>query len=360
MADRDAQREIALLRLVAQGVAGSRRDSPERVVRRLLCLQAQDYWSGVASVALRSGTSIAAVEAALNAGTLVRGWPLRGTLHLVGASDLGWLRELLAGRELAAAARLEARLGIDSHLLGRAEHIAVETLSSDGPSTRAELMAAWQAGGIDTSSQRGYHLIWHLAHTGAVYFGPVRNGQQLLALGGQQTHALAGLARDEALRTLARRYFDGHGPATPADLARWANLTTADTRLAVAAARPQLAALTVDDTEYLLGQDTQDELASCREEALDVIALPGFDEMLFGYRDRTPTLPDDMSANVFPHRNGIPSCTVLVNGLVAATWRRPAKRRGEIDEITPLVPLTEQIMRSAARKASALAPSAAG
>jgi hypothetical protein len=115
----------------------------------------------------------------------------------------------------------------------------------------------------------------------------------------------------------------------------------------------------VDGAEYLLGPDTQDELASCREQAQDVIALPGFDEMLFGYRDRTPTLPDDMSAHVFPHRNGIPSCTVIVNGQVAATWRRPKKRPGEINEITPLVPLTEQVVRSAARKASALAPSAA-
>jgi hypothetical protein len=98
-------------------------------------------------------------------------------LRLVGASDLGWLRELLA------------------------ERIAVETLSSQGPSTRAELTAAWQAGGIDTSSQRGYHLIWHLAHTGTVFFGPVRNGQQLLALAGQQTRAPASLTRDEALKT---------------------------------------------------------------------------------------------------------------------------------------------------------------
>jgi hypothetical protein len=86
-----------------------------------------------------------------------------------------------------------------------------------------------------------------------------------------------------------------------------------------------------------------------------VIALPGFDEMLFGYRDRTPTLPDDRSAHVFPHRNGVPSCTVIVNGQVAATWRRPTKRRAETIEITALVPLTEQIMRLAARKASALA-----
>ncbi|HUB38371.1 MAG TPA: winged helix DNA-binding domain-containing protein [Streptosporangiaceae bacterium] len=355
MADRDSQREIALLRLVAQGVTGSRRDSPERVVQRLLCLQAQDYWSGIASVALRSASSATAVEATLNAGTVVRGWPLRGTLHLVGASDIGWLRELLAGRELAAAARQEARLGIDSHVLGSAERIAVEALSSHGPSTRAELTAAWQAGGIDTSSQRGYHLIWHLAHTGTVLFGPVRNGQQLLALAGQQTRAPAGLTRDEALTNLARRYFDGHGPATPADLARWANLTIADTKLAVAAARPHLAALTVADTEYLLGPGTQDELASCRKEAQDVMALPGFDEMLFGYRDRTPTLPDDRSDHVFPHRNGIPSCTVIVNGQVAATWRRPTKRHGEIADITPLVPLTREALRSAARKAAALA-----
>jgi len=354
MAEAAAQREIALLRLVAQGAAGARCASPERAVERLVCLQAQDYWSGVASVALRCGTGIAAVEAALNAGTVVRGWPLRGTLHLVGASDLGWLRELLAGRELAAAAGREARLGIDALVLARAKRIAVETLSSRGPSTRAELTAAWQADGIDTGGQRGYHLIWHLSLAGTVLFGPVSNGQQLLARAEQPTRAPAGLTRAEALTTLARRYFDGHGPATPADLARWANLTAADTRLAVAAARPHLAAMTVDDTEYLLGPGTRDELAGCRAEAEDVIALPGFDEMIFGYRDRSATLPDDRAARVFPHRNGIPACTVIVDGQVAATWRRPAKRPGETVEVTPLTPLTERVMRSAARKASAL------
>jgi len=355
MTDLAARREIALLRLVAQGVAGSRGVSPERAVQRLVCLQAQDYWSGLASVALRSRASIAAVEAALNAGTVVRGWPLRGTLHLVAASDLGWLRELLAGRELAAAAGREARLGIDAPLLGRAERIAVETLSCQGPSTRAQVTAAWQAGGIDTGGQRGYHLIWHLSLAGIVLFGPARNGQQLLALAGPQASAPAGFTRAAALEELARRYFAGHGPATPADLARWANLTAADTRLAVAAARPHLAAITSQDgTEYLLGPATQDELASCREEAEDVIALPGFDEMIFGYRDRTPTLPDDRAARVFPHRNGIPSCTVIVGGQVAATWR-PAKRPGEVTEIAALTPLTEQVTRSAMARAAALA-----
>jgi hypothetical protein len=243
---------------------------------------------------------------------------------------------------------------MDTRFLETAERIAVETISSRGPAARAELMAAWQAAGVDTSSQRGYHLIWHLAHTGVVCFGPVRNGQQLLTLVSGQAPAVGRTGRGDALETLACRYFVSHGPATPADLARWANLTAADTRLAVAAARPRLAALTIDDVEYLLGPDTQDELASCREEARGVIALPHFDEMLFGYRDRSPTVPDDLSAQVFVHRNGVPRCTIIVNGQVAATWRRPVKHPGEPTEITPLIPLTEQITRSAASKASAL------
>lgn len=347
-------RDLALLRLVAQGVVGLRRAAPEVSVQRMLCLQAQDYWSGVASVALRGATTTAEAEAALDAGTVVRAWPLRGTLHLVAASDLGWLGRLLAPRELAAAAGREARLGITPRLLDRAERTAVEVLSSRGPSSRAEVTAAWGAAGIDTTSQRGYHLIWHLAHTGTLCFGPVRNGQQLLVLADEWIPASSMPARDDALEALARRYFDGHGPATPANLVRWANLTAADSKRAVAAARRHLSTITVDDVEYLLGQATQDGLAACRAEAEDVVVLPGFDEMLFGYRDRTPTLPDNRSASVFPHRNGIPSCTVLLGGQVVATWRRPATPSTTAIEITPLTAISEQVTRSAAHNASVL------
>jgi hypothetical protein len=79
MARTDAQREIALLRLVARGVADSRHDSSERAVQWLLCLQAQDYWSGVSSVALPSGTSIAAVESVYGSPRPALGRPRRAT-----------------------------------------------------------------------------------------------------------------------------------------------------------------------------------------------------------------------------------------------------------------------------------------
>ena len=178
----DNPRELALLRLVAHGLVSPRPAAPEHIVERLLCLQAQDYWSGVASVIVRGAASRTEVEATFNTGAVVRAWPLRGTLHLVRAGDLPWLRQLLAPRELAAAARREDRLGITAGVLGRAERIAIELLSARRPGSRAELTAAWRSRGIDTSGPRAYHLIWHLAHTGLLCFGPVREGQQLLVL----------------------------------------------------------------------------------------------------------------------------------------------------------------------------------
>lgn len=323
-------------------------------MKRLVCVQAQDYWSGVASVALRSTTGAGGVNAALEAGRVVRAWPLRGTLHLVAADDLGWLRHLLAPRALTAAAGREARLGITSRVVDKAERIAAELLSTAGSCSRAELTEVWRDQGIDTTDQRGYHLIWHLAHTGTLCFGPLRDGQQLLVLAAQWIPSTTSPPRDDALGALARRYFDSHGPATPADLARWAHLTVADTRAAVATARPHLATTTVAGVDYFLGPTTQDELATCRKEAVDVVVLPGFDELLFGYRDRTPTLPDEHTAAVFPHRNGIPSCTVLLGGQVAATWKRPAGRGGGAVEIAPLVPIPPSTRRRAERKASAI------
>jgi hypothetical protein len=344
--------ELALLRLVAQGLAGAALESPRAVAERLLCLQAQDYWSGLASVAVRGGCSLADVEAAFDAGSIVRAWPLRGTLHLLAAQDLGWLRELLAPRQLADAALREGRLGLDRKLIARATGVVAEALTADGPSSRAELNRAWTAAGIDSSGERSYHLIWHLAHAGTIVLGPTREGQQLFALSAEWLQSCPSIARGDALALLARRYFTGHGPATPADLTRWANLTAADTRQAVAGARADLTTLTVDGTEYLLGEQTQDTLSGCRKHAEAMIALPHFDELLLGYRDRSPTLPPERDSGVFANRNGVPAPTIVHKGQVIATWKRPKKGSGAAVVVTPLVPATGSVLGRAAIRAA--------
>ena len=180
--------------------------------------------------------------------------------------------------------------------------------------------------------------------------GPTRRGQQLLAFAPAWLPATEDLERADALARLARRYFSGHGPATAADLARWANITLADTRQAIAAARPALDSLSVERTEYLLAPETRDTLAGGRRQAEGVLALPHFDELLLGYRDRDPTLPPERDRNVFANRNGVPAPTIIHRGQVAATWKRPDKGSGA-ESGTPLVPLSERVLTAAGRAA---------
>jgi Winged helix DNA-binding domain len=72
--------EIALLRLVAQRIAGPTCATATEAVRWLTAVQAQDYKGALTSVALRTSAGTRQeVEAALNAGKVVRSWPMRGT-----------------------------------------------------------------------------------------------------------------------------------------------------------------------------------------------------------------------------------------------------------------------------------------
>ena len=100
--------DIALLRLVAQRLAGPGLAGAAAAARWLTAAQAQDHGGAVTSVALRvAGGTRAAVEAAFAAGEVVKSWPLRGTLHLVAAEDLPWILTVGAPRVIAkAAARL--------------------------------------------------------------------------------------------------------------------------------------------------------------------------------------------------------------------------------------------------------------
>ncbi len=113
--------------------------------------------------------------------------------------------------------------------------------------------------------------------------------------------------------------------------------------------------LTVGGVEYLLGPETQDTLAGCRGQAEAVFALPHFDELLLGYRDRNPTLPPERDINVFANRNGVPARTILHKGQVIATWTRPRRGSGDTVELTPLVSAPAALMSRAAAKAAEIA-----
>jgi inactivated superfamily I helicase len=130
------------------------------------------------------------------------------------------------------------------------------------------------------------------------------------------------LERDEALAELALRFFRGHGPATLAQNARWAGVGRTDLRRGLAAVRGSLTALDVDGTEHLLDPATPELLDAVRAEAAGAFLLPGFDELVLGYADRSAVLDPEFADRIVPGGNGMFRPTVVHRGRIVGTWGR--------------------------------------
>jgi hypothetical protein len=315
-------REVALLRLVAQRVAGPPFPDAAAALRGLLAVQAQDLPGALTSVALRTADRArAGVDAALESGDVVRSWPMRGTLHLTPAADLPWMLDLLGSRALAGAAKRREVVGLTLDDLERSRGVALGALSGGRRLGRRELLATLADGGCDVAGQKGYHTLWYLSQTGTLVLGPPEAGDQAFVLLEEWIPEPRRLPREEALAELALRYFRGHGPATVADLVRWGGTTVRDARAGLALVRDRLAAVDADGTEMYLDPETPDRLAACRAEAEGLHLLPGFDEVVLGYADRTCTVPAEHADRIVPGGNGVFRPTVVTGGCAVGTWR---------------------------------------
>jgi hypothetical protein len=348
-------RDLALLRLVAQRVAGPPPATATEAVRLLTCVQGQDLPGALTSVALRTAARTRpGVEAALDAGEVVRSWPMRSTLHLVPAEDLHWLLELCGPRVLAGAAKRRAVLGLTETDTERAREVVTAALRGGRRCGRKELLAVLADGAVDVTGQRGYHLLWYLAQTGTLCLGPTAGGEQAFVLLDEWVTAPRRLDRDAALAELALRYFRGHGPATVADLARWAGLTVTDVRAGVAAVRDRLATVQVDGREHLLAPETADLLAAHRAEAAGLFLLPGFDEFVLGYADRSCAVPPEFADRIVPGGNGVFRPTVVHRGRVLGTWAWQGRGAGRTVVATPFTTFPDEVAAAIPAAAAAL------
>ena len=239
------------------------------MVRHLLAVQAQDAASVPYALHARGGE--------FRDGLLVT-WLMRSTLHLVDADDLTWLHPLFAPRMVTANTRRLAQLGVtEDHT-----HALVAAL----PATRAEL-----AEQFDLPGQALPHALHRAAIAGRLAMTPDRIYVPL--------HLPPAPDRDASLDELARRYYACHAGADRRDLAYWSGLPLRDCRPPIAA---ELDAGPVPD-----------------------VLIPAFDELLLGWRDRTPTVPPEHAKRVHPG-GGILRAVVLEDGVAVGTWSRAGGR----------------------------------
>ena len=152
--------DILRMRLRAQLIEGGSAATPREVVSHLLAIQAQDYAGATWAIGLRlPGSTLADIERAIAERTIVRTWPMRGTLHFLAAEDVRWLLALLAPRVVERAARREAQLGLSAATFARARKLFADALLGGRRLSRPDAMAMLEAGGVTPSGQRGYHIL---------------------------------------------------------------------------------------------------------------------------------------------------------------------------------------------------------
>lgn len=347
-------RELARLRLVAQRVAGPPSSTAVETVRWLTAMQAQDFPGALTSTALRSGpTGRASILAALDSGEVVRSWPMRGTLQLVAAEDLQWMLALTAARTLSGAGARHRALGIDESAVAHARDVAHAALDGTGLE-RGELMTVWERAGIATANQRGQHLLWTLALTADVCLGPVRDGKQLVVRTDQWIESPRTLDTDAALGEWALRYFRSHGPATLDDFVWWTKLPVRQARTGLELARPQLDCRAVDGVDYYLDPTTPALLEKHHRSARGVFLLPGFDEFILGYRDRSAAVDAAFEHRLHPGNNGMFVPTVVDNGRVVGTWKRKGRGATAGVDAVPFTSFTARATTSIPRVYAAL------
>ncbi|PRI09995.1 winged helix DNA-binding domain-containing protein [Leucobacter massiliensis] len=315
------------------------------IARHLLALQGQDWRSSRWALGVRAErvagapAELADVATALNSGAVVRSWPVRGTIHLLAAEDLGWMQAAAGARPLAGAAKRRAFLGIGDRTLDRLVEVSLAALRAGGERglERDDLARAWSEAGIEWQSNWRYHLIWWLHQNGLAVFGPT-DGEAEPRLVLAEGWIREPRTPADPLAELAARYTAARGPVRTKDLAWWAGISAGEAKRGFEAAaeqgavvRAQLAGVAGAAGTLWVSPGTLGSTAIVPEWLL----LPAFDEHLLGYTVRDAQLDPAHFERIVPGRNGMFLATVVHRGRVAGTWRRRTRAGGGI-EATPL------------------------
>lgn len=337
--------DTAQQRLSNQHISGERFENPEDVVRWMGAMQAQDYHQALWAIGVRTKSStVAEIEQAIIDRKILRTWPMRGTIHFVPPDDAAWMLKLCAVRMIAKDARRQQQLELDKEILGRCQDLICDALQGGKRLSRPDLLKVLDDVGIHTQNQRGYHILWYLSQIGVICPGPNIGKQQSFVLLEEWVPNSRVLSREESLGELAGRYFASHGPATIHDFAWWTGLTVSDARIGLEAAKSKLIAEQVNGKTYWLADNT-----TVSSENERFFLLPGFDEYLLGYKDRSAVLADEHVLKVVPGKNGIFFPIIVADGQVVGTWKRNIKKKSVDISLSPfddtIVALNEAAQR---------------
>lgn len=329
-----------------------------------LCgLHAQVLSSAVLTVWARTeGLEHGAVQRALwEDRALVKTWAMRGTLHLLPASELPlWYGALSTSTRYLRPKAWKNYFGVTLKELDQISQAIGEALGGC-VLTREDL--AEKVGRITGSRKFAKKLAsgsWGTilkpaAFAGRLCFGPSKG--QLVCFTHPRSWASMATLMDPvtATKAVARRYLAAYGPATYQDLARfWGGGGVATARQWIAALGKEVSPVEVDSKQAWILATDLDEI---REAYLtrSVRLIPAFDQYVIGASRHAEHLITEGARNLIYRPQGWISPVLLVNGFMQGVWRHEIKGNRVEVAVTAFVNVPRWVRVKAEEEAERLA-----
>jgi hypothetical protein len=295
--------------------------TPLEAVERLIGLQAQvpappyvGLWTRLHSFARQDLTQL------LHERRVVRATLMRATLHLMSAADYRLFRLAL---QPALSRAMRAFFGEPARRLALEDVLAaVLPYVQERPRTFVEIRAHLSARFADVDAALlAYVVRTHLPLV------QVPDGSRWGFSGSPAfADAVSWLAAElaapeEGLPVLVRRYLAAFGPASASDLQVWSGLSGLQPLLREL--RPEVLVFRDEQGRELF--DLPEQPRPPAESAAPPRFLPEYDNLLLSHAQRTRVLPEEYRRAVFLSAGRV-QATVLVDGLVAGTWRLVRER----------------------------------
>ena len=286
-------------------------------VHRVVALQAQEPASPYLALWNRiEAFDPADLDRAYATQAVVKGSSVRFTLHAVHAGDHPAIHEAMLPRLRESG--LDARFRVAGLAISDVDALVPEMLiHAGGPRSNAE-MEAWvdvRLGALEQPgvwpALRAYAPVVH-APTG----GPWSFGTRPMYVAPPDPN-LAG-DPERALAHLVRRYLEGFGPASAADIAKFSIIQRTRIRAALEALGDQVVRVDGPGKEPLY--DIADGPLPDEDTPAPPRLLGMWEETLLAYDDRSRIVPEAYRKAVI-RVNGDVLPTLLVDGSVAGVWR---------------------------------------
>jgi len=282
--------------------------------------------------------------------TLVKTWAMRGTLHLLSASELPLY---VAARGFHDEAdnwtNYFAEYGI-SPAQQKAFLAAVPQVLGKEPMTRQQLTSALvEYTGLPHLREFILSTSWGTplkpsAFRGELCFGPGQ-GQQVTFVNPRVWFGTwQEIEQQQALQHIARRYLQSYGPATPEDFALWWGSGKVSARKLFQELSDELEEVDVEGWRALALRATLEPMQNL-EPADTIHLLPLFDAYTIGMpRDLEPLLSQVHKSRVFRQQGWI-TAVILVNGSIQGVWQHTTRRLQTVVKVHLFCSLTAVIQK---------------